>query len=240
MSLKKMNNSTIYDTFQSLTSPLLADACLRLDIPLRIAPTGIRAVIGDRKIAGRVLPSQHFGSVDIFLEVLAKAEHGDILVIDNEGRTDEACIGDLVTLEAQVRQTAGMVIWGLHRDSTELNEIGLPVYSYGAYPSGPVRLNPRSADALQKAMFGAHAITREDVVFADSDGAIFVPLAQVDAALKTAQVIHQRERQQSEQMRGGRPLYEQVRYADYLAAQQKDPMYTFRKHLRRLSGEIEE
>jgi 4-hydroxy-4-methyl-2-oxoglutarate aldolase len=235
-----MNNSKIHDAFQSLTTPLLADACLRLDIPLRIAPTGIKAVIAGGKIAGRVLPSQHFGSVDIFLEGLASAESGDILVIDNGGRTDEACIGDLVTLEAQVRHTAGIVVWGLHRDSAELTEIGLPVYSYGAYPSGPVRLDARTPDALEKAMFGAHYITRDDVVFADSDGAIFVPLAQVEAALKTAEVIHQRERQQADLMRGGTPLYNQVRYAEYLSRQKNDPAYTFRKHLRRLSGEIEE
>jgi 4-hydroxy-4-methyl-2-oxoglutarate aldolase len=48
-----------------------------------------------------VLPVRHYGSVDIFLEAIGAAEPGDILVIDNGGRMDEACIGDLAVLEVQ-------------------------------------------------------------------------------------------------------------------------------------------
>ena len=46
------------------------------------------------------MPARHYGSVDVFLEALSSAGPGDVLVIDNGGRTDEACIGDLVALEA--------------------------------------------------------------------------------------------------------------------------------------------
>ncbi|HZM21166.1 MAG TPA: hypothetical protein VFC02_05450 [Anaerolineales bacterium] len=50
---------------------------------------------------GRVLPARHYGSVDIFLETMGNSQPGDILVIDNGGRLDEGCIGDLTTLEAK-------------------------------------------------------------------------------------------------------------------------------------------
>jgi 4-hydroxy-4-methyl-2-oxoglutarate aldolase len=40
------------------------------------------------------------------------------------------------------------VLWGLHRDTPELVEIGLPVFSYGSYSAGPVRLDEREPDAL--------------------------------------------------------------------------------------------
>ena len=43
------------------------------------------------------------------------AAPGDVLVVDNGGRLDEACVGDLVALEAQAAGVEGMVIWGLHR-----------------------------------------------------------------------------------------------------------------------------
>jgi len=78
----------------------VADACLRAGVPLRVAPPGISAVIPGRQIAGRALPARHYGSVDVFLEVLGSAAPGDVLVIDN-CRADEACVGDLVVLEAQ-------------------------------------------------------------------------------------------------------------------------------------------
>src|SRR2546430_12395803 len=43
-----------------------------------------------------------FRSVDIFLEALEKASTGEILVVDNAGRRDEACVGDLIALETKI------------------------------------------------------------------------------------------------------------------------------------------
>src|SRR5207253_5339803 len=88
-------------TFADLSTPLIADACLRRDVPLRAAPPGIRAVVPGRRIAGRALPARHYGSVDVFLEAYARAEQGDVLVVDNGGRSDEACVGSLTVLEAE-------------------------------------------------------------------------------------------------------------------------------------------
>jgi hypothetical protein len=69
--------------FADLSTPLVADACIRLAVPLRVAPAGIGAVVTGQRIAGRVLPARHHGSVDVFLEAFASAEPGDVLVVDN-------------------------------------------------------------------------------------------------------------------------------------------------------------
>ena len=147
-----MARSDLSSSFDALSTPLLADACLRLDIPVRMAPLGIRAVPAGARVAGRALPVRHSASVDVFLEALGRAERGDVLVIDNAGRTDEACIGDLTALEASAAGVAGLVVWGLHRDSSELERIGLPAFSYGACPCGPRRLDAPDADALRSAL----------------------------------------------------------------------------------------
>jgi hypothetical protein len=127
------------------------------------------------RCAGRALPVRHVGSVDVFLEALGHARPGDVLVVDNGGRLDEACVGDHVTLEVQKAGLHGIVIWGLHRDTDELVNIGLPLFSLGTMATGPQRLDPRPADSMQSARFGHWNITQQDIVACDSDGVLFIP-----------------------------------------------------------------
>ncbi|MFI8825469.1 RraA family protein [Streptomyces sp. NPDC053431] len=227
--------------FAELSTPLIADACVRLGEPLRAAPAGILPVLPGRRLAGRVLPVRHYGSVDVFLEAFAThAAVGDVLVIDNEGRRDEACVGDLAVLEAGAAGLAGVVVWGLHRDTPDLVEIGLPVFSYGAHAPGPVRLDPRGPEALSTARFGEHVVSAADVVFADDDGVLFVTADRADAVLDTAEGIFRTERNQARRIRAGETLRDQTRFDEYLELRARDPEYTFRRHLRRIGGAIEE
>lgn len=224
----------------SLTTPALADACLRVDVELRVAPAGLRPVIEGTRAAGRVLPVRHAGSVDVFFEAYERAQKGDVLVIDNGGRTDEACIGDLTVIEAREAGLAGLLVWGLHRDTDEVVALGLPVFTYGSLPAGPVSARPRADDALSRAAFGSFTVSADDAVLADSDGAVFVPLSRVEDLVAAARGIMEKERAQAEAAKGGTSLREQMRFAEYLERRASDPTFTLRQHLREVGGEIEE
>ncbi len=235
-----MNNRELVDNFAQLSTPLIADAALRLHLPMRVAPFGIHSLIPGIILAGHALPAKHFGSVDVFLEAMESASAGDVLVIDNSGRIDEGCIGDLTALEAKACELAGIVVWGTHRDTPELKQIGLPIFSYGSCPAGPQRLDPRSEDALGVAKFGDFEITKEDVVFADDDGCVFISAKSVEQVMKSARTIWRTERKQADEIKSGRTLRQQLKFAEYLKKRSADPKHTFRQHLRDIGGAIEE
>lgn len=226
--------------YSTIPTATIFDASVRLGIHARIAPAGIHMITGARLVSGQAVPSRHYGSVDVFLEVINNSRKGDVLVIDNGGRLDEACIGDLVALEAQRAGLSAIAVWGCHRDSDELRRINLPVFSLGHRPSAPTRVLKRPRDALKSARFGGFRVTRDDVVFGDHDGLLFFARKHVNSILETARKIRKTERHQASEARMGRTLREQLRFHEYLARRQGDSSFTFRKHLRRISGAIEE
>lgn len=226
--------------FKQLSTPLIFDASVRLGIATRVAQFGMRSLVKGSRIAGRVLPAQHYGSVDVFLEAMETANKGDVLVIDNQGRKDEACIGDLTVLEAQAAGLSAVVVWGCHRDTPELAKIGLPVFSYGSCPPGPTTLRTRPRAALVSARFGRFRVGRQDVVFADDDGVLFTSGQHTAKLLATARKISKTERKQARKLKDGKTLRDQLEFGKYLKKRSTEPSYTFRKHLRYLGGAIEE
>jgi 4-hydroxy-4-methyl-2-oxoglutarate aldolase len=236
-----MDPMSVHDEFfpEWATAPI-ADACVRLNVPVRLAPSGLRPLVAGMTMAGPVRPVRHYGSVDVFFEAFEHTAPGDVIVIDNGGRLDEGCIGDLTVLEAQGAQAVGIVCWGAHRDTQELLRIAFPVFSYGTLPAGPATLRPRSHDALTRAAIGSVVVTSDDYVFVDADGAVFVSAANAPAVLREARAIWLTERDHSRQAAAGTSLRQQFGFRDYLARRADDPAYTLRQHLRSRGSAIEE
>jgi regulator of RNase E activity RraA len=235
-----MDATGISELCQDLTTPHVADACVRTGVEVRCAPSDLRAMCRSHRVIGRVRPARHHGSVDVFLEALEYASLGDVLVVDNAGRRDEACVGDLIALETKLAGLAGMVIWGLHRDTQELLEIGIPTFSLGECPTGPLRLDARSADALISARVGPWTLGTDDIAMGDGNGVLFLPSARIEEVAKVARSIRDTERLQADKMRGGTSLRAQLRFSDFVARRSSNPTTTFREHLRRIGGAIEE
>lgn len=220
-------------------TPFIADGCVALRLPVRLGRAGLRPLFADSRVCGPVCPAKHAGSVDVFLEAIAAARPGDVLVIDNNARLDEGCIGDLIAGEAQAAGLAGIVVDGAHRDTMAIRALGVAVWSLGTCPAGPQELHTRTVHALEAASVGPSTVTKEDIVFADDDGVVFVAAADVHRVLVAAKDVATREGAHADRLAGGERLSAQFRLEAYVEARRADPELTFRDHLKRLGGAIE-
>jgi 4-hydroxy-4-methyl-2-oxoglutarate aldolase len=214
----------------------VCDALIQLGQPLRVAPHGLAPVRPGIALAGAVAPVRHAGSVDDIIQALQQAPVGAVAVVDNDGRTDEGCVGDLLAMEAIARAVAGFVVYGCHRDHDRLVALGLPVFSYGRAPAGPPA--PRSRrDA--PVWFGPVVVDHGDVVVADADGAVFISSKNLGPVFDRARHIEAIERRQAAQLRRGATLYDLCDFPGYVARRHSDPSYDFRTHLRTIGAEVE-
>ncbi|MEU7104139.1 RraA family protein [Streptomyces sp. NPDC046215] len=214
----------------------LWDASVRLGVPLGVPPVPLRPAAPGMRCTGPLRRVRHTQGVVSIFEGLDAAVAGEVLLIDNDGRTDEACVGDLVAIEARLAGVAGLLVWGCHRDTDELAEIGLPVFSLGPCPASP-RQRPR--DEAPPAGTPPFEARDGDTVVADADGVLTVPAAARQGVLATAGGIVRAERIQADLALRGISLRDQLGWEQYLARRREDPGYTFRSHLARVNGALE-
>lgn len=212
----------------------LWDAGVRLGHRLGLPPLPLRPAAPGMRLAGPLRRIHHTEGVASIFEGLDSAREGDVLLIDNEGRDDEACVGDLVAIEARLAGVKGLVVWGCHRDTDELAVIGLPVFSLGPCPSSPT-LRPAPEGA------GAHSfeVGTGDVAVGDADGLVIVPAALHAEVVEVARAIVRAEHRQADRALNGVSLREQLRWEEFRERRREDPSYTFRAHLSRTNGALE-
>lgn len=115
---------------------------------------------------------------------LLHAGPGDILVVDAKGYTDAGPWGDILTLAAQQRGIAGLVIDGAVRDSRQIIESGFGVFSRGVCIRKTSKVQPGKINV--DITVGGVLITPGDVLVGDADGLVRIRPEDIDTALASA------------------------------------------------------
>jgi 4-hydroxy-4-methyl-2-oxoglutarate aldolase len=180
---------------------------------LRVLPRELRPYTHGVRMVGRAVTVAASGDLVPVLAGLEQCEAGDILVID-AGTTDYAVLGELFASEAMRRKMAGIVIYGLCRDTVTLAQLPLPIYALGTTPrAAEATLPPSTRGPVRLGEVEVHA---DDILVGDDDGIVVVGDAELDAALETAEAIQRREGTIRAAIQGGTSLFEQLNFSEHL------------------------
>jgi regulator of RNase E activity RraA len=215
-------DAAIIERFKKLDTTSVSDAVDKLGLgPCGLL--GITPVIQGTMICGQAFTvhyapcGQVAGTVGDFLD---DVEPGQVVVIDNSGRTYATVWGDIMAACAKNKKVAGSVIDGVCRDVPAVRKIGYPIFSKGCYMvTGKDRVYVDAVE-VPVAVSGMQ-VKPGDIVMADDSGAIVVPLEKALEVLDTAESISRVEEKIVELVLSGVPLKEARQKTGYHTLQTK-------------------
>ena len=194
-----------------LSTTNLSDALDK--VGLRGAVSGIRPMYACPRIVGRavtikimaagMLKSEHHLGV----HAIDAADSGDIIVIDNHGDTENNCWGEILSMGAKMKGVSGVVIDGAARDIDMCEEFEFPVYARGTVPiTARGRIMQESFNQVVR--IGNVQVRPGDIVMADINGVVIVPVEKLDEVLEVAEEISQKEEAMVAELKKGVPIIE--------------------------------
>jgi 4-hydroxy-4-methyl-2-oxoglutarate aldolase len=197
---------------RKLDSCAISDALDKLGLPGAV--TGIERLSSDQRIGGRVLtvkldksegrpPSKRH----LCTAAIEAAQHGDVIVVEQRTGLDAASWGGTLSLGAQMRGVAGVIVEGPARDIDESRELDFPVFarSHTAHTARGRIVEVSSGEPIQ---VGDVKVGPGDYVIADGTAVAFVGAADIDKVLDAAEFIVAKEKAMGEALRAGKPMSE--------------------------------
>jgi RraA family protein len=181
---------------------------------LRILPRELRSYRRGMRMVGRAVTVTASADLMPVLAGLQLSGPGDILVVD-AGTTEHAVLGELFATEAVRRGMAGIVVYGLCRDTATLAQLPLPIYSLGTIPRAvgathiPITQQP--------VRLGEVEVHPGEILVGDDDGIVLLSDAELAAALDAAEAIQQREAAIRADILDGSSLFEQLNFTEHVA-----------------------
>lgn len=120
------------------------------------------------------------------------AQKGDILVISNGGGSNRALLGEImITYLMEIKKVSGIVLDGPVRDINKIARLDFPIYATGATPGGPYKNGPGEINV--PIACGDISVNPGDIILADPDGVIVIPLKESVSILKDAKKFQKQD-----------------------------------------------
>jgi 4-hydroxy-4-methyl-2-oxoglutarate aldolase len=147
-------------------------------------PSAIKPVHSAMRLAGPAFTVHVPAGDNLWIHrALYAAQPGEVLLVHVSGGVEWGYWGDILNTAALSRGLAGLVIDGGVRDSTNLAEMELPVFSNGICIRGTIKDYDGTAWMQKPVQIGSVIVRNGDLVVGDADGVVVLPRDAVLNAL---------------------------------------------------------
>lgn len=135
-------------------------------------------------------------------QALDMALPGDIIVVSNDEDETRALMGGIMFTYGQYQcKLGGIVLDGALRDLDTVREMELPIYATGSTPGGPHKDGPGEINV--PIACGGISVNPGDIIVADADGVIVIPLKDAPEILEAAKKYHSTDAAKVEAAKNG-------------------------------------
>lgn len=140
------------------------------DKALQVVQHGFLSYGANKRFSGPISTIRTFEDNSLVREAVAEEGKGRVLVVDSGGSTRCAMLGDMLTEKAMNNGWSGVVIYGLIRDSVDINAMAIGVKALGTIPIKSVKRGVGFRD--EAVHFHDADFVPGHYLYADEDGMI--------------------------------------------------------------------
>jgi RraA family protein len=180
-------DAALIKEFSNSATAVISDNLSRLP-----GAIGIRPFHRSGVMAGTALTVQTRAGDNLMIhKALDLVRPGDVIVVDGDGDTTRALIGEIMATIASTRGAAGLVINGAIRDAGAIGKSDFPVFARAAIHRGPYKNGPGEINV--SVSIGGLVVNPGDIVVGDDDGVVAFPQAIAATLLQAVRTQEKKE-----------------------------------------------
>ena len=177
----------------------------------------IRTVWPGASVAGPAYPLECSPGDNLSIHIaMEQVPRGSVLVVSTGGFVS-GYWGEVLTVAAEAAGVAGLVIDGGVRDIAALVARRFPVFTRGISMRGTIKASAPSVG--QPLSFAGTPVAAGDLVVADDDGVLVIPMGHVERTLTQGQARADKEARMMDALRAGRSTLDLMGLTNWRAAQ---------------------